>query len=136
MCLTARQLYEFNNTNGNIFNVTDLLYNSTYNCWGFVWKRFKPEEPLKWLEQETMEEFLQQKTIPSIIPENNDILVYRDSAGQLTHTALVFSVQKNLAIHKPGSRDLTIDKIDSIPRKHRAYGELTGMRKAKEFYHA
>jgi hypothetical protein len=106
-----------------------------YNCWGFTAHALGWSDRLYWMDNITMEDFLDDLTVPvpaNELPQIGDIAVFIWD-GYLTHTAIVGRVNANgdhHLWHKPGVWDLQYESLTSLYAFHRStYGKVTEYRR-------
>lgn len=116
------------------------LGGSYYNCWGYVAINFGWDNQARWLDRESMEEYLQQHTKPIKKTEATigDIIVFRGYAGRLEHTALA-TCDPEVVCHKPGNTPLCMDTLENAKYTYgghisyvRPLGEKSLLTSAKE----
>jgi len=88
------------------------LRTNNYNCWGFTAFVFQWLPDLQWFEDCEMEYCLGTFTRKVKNPKLGDIVVFRNSYGEIEHTAILTDLTTNTILHKPGYLNLEVNTID------------------------
>lgn len=111
-----------------------------YNCWAFTSLLFGWLKRICWLQDKTIEGYLDTKTVP--ISEKfvkvGDVVAFYDTENytynRIEHTAVVYKVAKNklnhVVLHKPGSGNIEIMSIRDVNRRYR-YGNYIIFKRVK-----
>lgn len=100
----------------NDFNtfLGEMYKNGKYNCWGFTAFILGWNSRLEWLDEDEIEYFIEEYTVPIAKEElkPSDVLVYRYFDGIISHTAVMVDPDSGIFVHKPGSMTLELQNIE------------------------
>jgi hypothetical protein len=95
-------------------NLTTLKLRGHFNCWGFTAYAFQWIKELVWFDKHEMEYCIDRFTRIIKKPRVGDIVVFRNSYGEIEHTAIFTNLDTFTIIHKPGYLRLEVDTIDNV----------------------
>lgn len=110
-------------------NVKDLICDDLdFNCYGFTAYMANWIDEIEWLDEDTMSDFLERRTIVIDDPCEGAIAVMRQD-GYLTHTAIVYAMEEEpLIVHKPAASPLEVISLDDMNKEYAHWGEVTEFR--------